>query len=334
MTIEISRRGYPFGQVRPRGDRNVETRTISVAYVVDEGSRAYIERINVRGNIRTREYVIRREFDISEGDPYNRALIDRAERRLKNLNYFKTVKITNEPGSAPDRVVINVDVVEQSTGDFSVSGGYSTSDGFLATVAISRAQSARHRPICARLGVLWPVHPRRRAQFRRAVFSRSARLIRHRSLCPADPGESPICPMARKTIGTNVKFGIPLREDLSLQLRYSLYRTEITLPNQSAELQQPQPGFREHLPDAGRHRYPERSRNVRYQKPLPPAANRTAIIDGEASLPVRKELQGGAYLTSAVGYGLTYNTLDNNKSPTGGLLFSASARTLPASAAT
>ena len=137
LTIEISRRGYPFGQVRPRGDRNVETKTISVAYVVDEGSRAYIERINIRGNVRTREYVIRREFDISEGDPYNRALIDRAERRLKNLNFFKTVKITNEPGSAPDRVVINVDVVEQSTGDFSISGGYSTSDGFLAQVAIS-----------------------------------------------------------------------------------------------------------------------------------------------------------------------------------------------------
>ena len=100
-------------------------------------SRAYIERINIRGNTRTRDYVIRREFDISEGDPYNRALIDRAERRIKNLNFFKTVKITNEPGSAPDRVVINVDVEEQSTGDFSVMGGYSTADGFMGQVSIS-----------------------------------------------------------------------------------------------------------------------------------------------------------------------------------------------------
>ena len=99
--------------------------------------RAYIERINIRGNTRTRDYVIRREFDISEGDPYNRALIDRAERRIKNLNFFKTVKITNEPGSAPDRVVINVDVEEQSTGDFSVMGGYSTADGFMGQVSIS-----------------------------------------------------------------------------------------------------------------------------------------------------------------------------------------------------
>ena len=99
--------------------------------MVDEGTRAYIERINILGNTRTRDYVIRREMDINEGDPYNRALLDRAERRIKNLNFFKTVKITTEPGSAPDRVVVNIDVVEQSTGDFSVMGGYSTAQGWM-----------------------------------------------------------------------------------------------------------------------------------------------------------------------------------------------------------
>src|SRR5262245_2865178 len=117
MTVEMSKRGYAFAQVRPRGDRDLQARIINVIFVLDQGSRAYIERINVRGNTRTRDNVIRREFDFAEGDAYNRVLIDRAERRLKNLNYFKTVRITNEPGSAPDRVVINVDVEEQSTGD-------------------------------------------------------------------------------------------------------------------------------------------------------------------------------------------------------------------------
>ena len=91
-----------------------QPRTINVAFIVEDGPRVYIERINIRGNTRTRDYVIRREFDIGEGDAYNRALIDRAERRLKNLNYFKTVKITNEPGSAPDRIVLNVDVEEHA----------------------------------------------------------------------------------------------------------------------------------------------------------------------------------------------------------------------------
>ena len=95
MQIEASRRGYAFAIVRPRGDRNFEQHTVSITFAVDEGPRTYIERINVRGNTRTRDYVIRREFDLSEGDAYNRALVDRAERRLKNLDFFKTVKIVD-----------------------------------------------------------------------------------------------------------------------------------------------------------------------------------------------------------------------------------------------
>ena len=137
MQIEASRRGYAFAIVRPRGDRNFESHTVTITFAIDEGPRTYIERINVRGNTRTRDYVIRREFDISEGDAYNRALVDRAERRLKNLDFFKSVKIATEPGSSSDRVILIVDLEEKSTGDFSVSGGYSTTDGALAEVSIS-----------------------------------------------------------------------------------------------------------------------------------------------------------------------------------------------------
>src|SRR3954449_12820987 len=99
MQIEASRRGYAFAAVRPRGDRNFEAHTVSIVLAIDEGPRTYIERINIRGNTRTRDYVIRREFDLSEGDAYNRALVDRSERRLKNLDFFKSVKILTEPGS-------------------------------------------------------------------------------------------------------------------------------------------------------------------------------------------------------------------------------------------
>src|SRR5436190_11843562 len=137
MTVEGSKPGYAFTQVRPRGDRNFQTHQINVVIAIEEGARAYIERINVRGNTRTRDYVIRREFDISEGDAYNRALVDRAERRLKNLDFFKSVKITTEPGSSSDRVILVVDLEEKSTGDFSVSGGYSTTDGALGEVGIT-----------------------------------------------------------------------------------------------------------------------------------------------------------------------------------------------------
>ena len=136
MTIEASRQGFAFATMRPRADRDVARHLVNLVFTIEEGPHAYIERINIRGNTRTRDYVIRREFDVSEGDAYNRALISRAERRLKNLNYFKTVKITSEPGSAPDRVIVNVDVEEMSTGEVSLAGGFSTSDGFMGELSI------------------------------------------------------------------------------------------------------------------------------------------------------------------------------------------------------
>ena len=104
LTLHLAGAGYPFTQVRPRLDRDPVGLTIGVTYVVDEGPRSYIERIEVRGNARTRDYVIRREFDIAEGDAFNRVLIDRAERRLRNLGYFSEVAVSTEQGSSPDRV--------------------------------------------------------------------------------------------------------------------------------------------------------------------------------------------------------------------------------------
>ena len=89
MTIEAARQGFAFVSVRPRADRVPEARQVNLAFTIEDGARVYIEQINIRGNIRTRDHVIRREFDVAEGDPYNRALIARAERRLKNLAYFK-----------------------------------------------------------------------------------------------------------------------------------------------------------------------------------------------------------------------------------------------------
>ena len=119
--------------------RDPATRTINIGYVVEEGPRVYIERINVRGNTRTRDHVIRREIDLGEGDAYNKVLLDRAERRLNSLGYFKRVRITNEPGTAPDRVVVNIDVEDQPTGSFSIAGGYSTADGVIGEVSVSES---------------------------------------------------------------------------------------------------------------------------------------------------------------------------------------------------
>jgi len=314
VTVEVARRGYPFATVRPRGDRNPQTRTINVAFVVDEGTRAYIERINIRGNIRTRDYVIRREFDIAEGDPYNRALIDRAERRLKNLNFFKSVKITNEPGSAPDRVVINVDLEEQSTGDFSIMGGYSTAEGWLAQLSVSERNllgTGRYGKITLSYGQYT-----RGAEFSFIEpYFLDQRLAAGIDLFAKQTLSNSYLSYGTESYGGSLKLGIALREDLALQLRYSLFTQRITLPSYLNDCNNLNPDFTNTFPTpqaiiAGE------TAGVFYNDP----STATCYTYGQASLPVRAELASGTTLTSLVGYGLTYNTLDNNKSPTNGLL--------------
>jgi outer membrane protein insertion porin family len=312
MQIEASRRGYAFAVVRPGGDRNFEAHTVAVVFNIDEGPRTYIERINVRGNTRTRDYVIRREFDISEGDAYNRALVDRAERRLKNLDYFKSVKITTEPGSSSDRVVLIVDLEEKSTGDFSVSGGYSTTDGALAEVSISE-RNLLGRGLFAKASVTYGQYARGYSLSFVEPYLLDYRVALGLDLYQRQQLSNSYISYGTKTLGFSPRLGFSLREDLSLQLRYSIYQQEITLPSYLANCNNvlgssafnPSPAF------------------AASQTPpidLTSTGGLGCYSDGEASLPVRKELAGGKTLTSALGYTLTYNTLDNNKNPTDGLL--------------
>ncbi|MGV1802213.1 outer membrane protein assembly factor BamA [Agrobacterium vitis] len=133
----VSAKGYPFARVVPRGNRDMGNGTIGVTYMVDQGERAYVERIEVKGNTRTRDYVIRREFDISEGDAFNQEVITRAKRRLEALGYFSSVNITTAQGSAPDRVIIVVNVEDQSTGSFGIGAGYSVGgDGLILEASV------------------------------------------------------------------------------------------------------------------------------------------------------------------------------------------------------
>ncbi len=137
ISDQVASAGYPFARVTPRGNRDLNNNTIGVEYLVDQGERAYVERIEIRGNSRTRDYVIRREFDLSEGDAFNQQMITRAKRRLEALGYFSAVNISTQPGSSPDRVVIVVDVQDQSTGSFGIGAGYAAGgDGLLLEASI------------------------------------------------------------------------------------------------------------------------------------------------------------------------------------------------------
>ena len=314
MTIQAARQGYAFANVRPRGDRNFETKTINLVFVVEEGARAYIERINIRGNTRTRDYVIRREFDLGEGDAYNRALIDRAERRLKNLNYFKSVKITNEPGSAPDRVVVNVNVEEQATGDFSVSGGYSTADGLIGEVSIAD-RNLMGRGNYAKAALTYGERVRGFDLSFVEPFLFGYRMAGGIDLFARKNLASNYISYDSQTIGTNLRLGFALTEEIAFQPRYTFYQQKITLPFQYNNCQ-----FSNFAPATGL------APGTGVNPPAESGGQDTQVnvpfgcyADGEASLAVRKELAAGPVNVSLVGYTLSYNTLDNNRAPTSGI---------------
>ena len=128
--------GYAFVEVRPNIRRNKDNLTVDVTFEIQEGPRVYVERINISGNTRTLDKVIRREFRLAEGDAFSTAKVRRSQQRLRNLGFFEKVDISATPGSAPDRTNLEVQVVEQSTGDISFGAGYSTTSGILGDVAI------------------------------------------------------------------------------------------------------------------------------------------------------------------------------------------------------
>ena len=136
LTFEVGRLGYAFVNVQPRVERDREARTIDITFEVDEGRRVYVERIDISGNVRTLDKVIRREFRLVEGDAFNTAKLRRSLRNVRSLGFFETVEIAPDLGSAEDKSVIAVEVRERSTGEFSFGAGFSTTDTLIADVSI------------------------------------------------------------------------------------------------------------------------------------------------------------------------------------------------------
>lgn len=136
LVKELGNKGYAFVEIEPKVERNTADRKVDLVYNVKEGPRVYIEKINIVGNVRTLDEVVRRELRVVEGDPFNTAKIARSEQRLNNLGFFEKVKLTNTQGSSRDKTILNVEVQEKSTGEISLGGGYSTTDGPLAEFGI------------------------------------------------------------------------------------------------------------------------------------------------------------------------------------------------------
>jgi len=139
LTNAAGTKGYAFAEVHPRIKRDHETRTIDVIFEVDQGPRVYVEKINITGNSRTLDKVIRREFRLVEGDAFNRVLVDRSRTRIKALGFFKTVEIKPVQGSQPDKTVLNVTVQEQSTGSLEIGAGYSSTSSFVGQFSYTQS---------------------------------------------------------------------------------------------------------------------------------------------------------------------------------------------------
>jgi outer membrane protein insertion porin family len=233
LTMKLASSGEPFASVVPRTERVPPAGpgaqgTINLVYTIGEGRRLYVERIEIQGNTKTHDDVIRREFDFGEGDAYNRALVERAERRLKQLGYFKSVKIDMKPGSAPDRVVLDVALTEQQTGNFGIAGGYGTATGWLAQVNVSDT-NFMGTGYTAKASVSFGQYARSldlgltNPYFLGQRLSASANVFGNQTL--SNPNQS----YDSTVYGARTSLGMPLNDQVSVSWIYSIYNQGIAL---------------------------------------------------------------------------------------------------------
>jgi outer membrane protein insertion porin family len=225
---ELAKLGFPFAQTNARTTDDADGRRVNIALTINQGPHAYIERIEIHGNTITRDYVIRREFDIAEGDAYNKSLIDRAERRLKNLNYFKTVKITTKPGSASDRVVLDVEFAEQSTGEVNISGGYSTTDGLMAEVKVGE-NNFLGTGDAVKASVTWGQYAQGVDLSASEPYFLGTKVAAGIDLFYKITDSSPYQSYGSNSYGATMSLGTPINDQLGVSWRYSISRQDVTL---------------------------------------------------------------------------------------------------------
>ncbi len=228
LTFAAGAAGFAFVQVEPHYTANRATHMVDVTFDVKEGPRVYVERIDVVGNTQTLDYVIRRELLLSEGDAYNRVLVDRSKNDVKALGFFKDVDITQTPGSAPDRTVLQVKVQEQPTGELSFSAGYSSVDKLVTDIGVSE-RNFRGRGEDARAEVsLGSIRQQVSLSFTEPRFlgrnmSAGVDLYGYRYDFTQYAG------YVSESVGGDVHVGFPLSPYLSMQLRYALHGDNVAV---------------------------------------------------------------------------------------------------------
>jgi outer membrane protein insertion porin family len=254
--------------------------------------------------------VIRREFDIGEGDPYNHAMVEQGERRLNRLGFFKKVHISTRPGASPDRVIVTIEVDDQPTGSVSVSGGYSTTAGFLAEVAftetnfLGRGQYVKLSASEGQYSHGWG------ASFTEPYFL-DQRLAAGFDVYQKVQNPNSWATYYTWTTGATVRLGVPITDEITLQPAYSLYGTRIKIPNSSSQ------PYDDCSTSVGS------GTNWSWTPPggslTPATADTNCLTNGEASVALKQAAAKGTIMTSLVGYSLIWDNIDDRKNPTSGI---------------
>ena len=228
LTFAAGAAGFAFVDVRPRYIPNRETRTVDVVFQVKEGPRVYIDRIDIVGNTRTLDYVIRREMNVSEGDAYNRVLVDRSKQQIRALGFFKEVTVDEVPSGVPDRTTLRVTVEEQPTGELSFSAGYSSVDQLILDLGVSeRNFRGRGQNVQARISV---------GSLRQQInFSFTEPRFLGRDLRAGVDVYSYRYDFSQQTAfdtrstGIGLRLGFPLTTNASMGLRYTLRTDDVVV---------------------------------------------------------------------------------------------------------
>ena len=229
--------GYAFADVRPRFDRDREGRKMNLTFVVNEAPRVYVERVDVNGNVRTQDKVIRREFRLAEGDAFNSFKVKRSQDRIRALGYFQEeLELEQKPGSAPDKVVLEVNVEERSTGQLQLGAGFSSLEQFLLDASVSernflgRGQELRLGFTLSSyrnevdIGFTEPAFLGRNLAAGFDLFRRDLNSFRFTG--SSNDRETTY---EEITTGGSLRMGFPITEFWSLGLRYSLSNTRTSL---------------------------------------------------------------------------------------------------------
>ena len=291
LTEAVAAQGFAFVDVVPRGNRNFNSSTIDVTYLIDQGARTYIERIIIVGNDMTRDYVIRREFDISEGDAFNQVFVQKSKKRLEALGLFDRVEVSTRQGSSADRVVVVVRVAEKASGDFSVGGGFSSSSGALGEISFTEKNFMGRGQLLRISGSFGEAEENYRLSFTEPYFL-GYRLSAGFDIGRNSQGDTDSRRYSSTTTYGSIRFGVPITDESKISVFYTYNDSSTDIDDDRLD-----PG-----------------------KALEAGEDSTqGNAKGELSAALAPPSSPTDWTRSGFGYAWNYNTLDNQVTPREGM---------------